>query len=167
MNHKAIWVLMLLAGCRGDLAHPGAGKPRPSGAAPKRQAADVIFGAYDKTNRFLRIRELVLSEGKRFGWRIHLPCRQAIEFVETLTLPMPGDWTQIKEARESDPHFLIETTISSDGKQTVTHDYAPCIDGWIEHTWQVAESDPPGEWVIKVEIDGYQPFEQRLMFVKR
>jgi hypothetical protein len=39
----------------------------------------------------------------------------------------------------------------------VTHDYAPCVDGWIEHQWTIAKGDPPGDWKFEVAIPGYAP----------
>lgn len=116
-----------------------------------------MFGRADAAGRFLRVTDFRLDDGKRFAWRIRLPCTGPVEYVETMTLPAPGDWRQITEARADDPSFLRQTTIRSDGKQTVTHDYAPCIAGWIEHGWTIAKEDPPGAWTVKVEIAGYEP----------
>jgi len=81
-----------------------------------------------------------------------------------MLLPSPGDWTQIIDGRANDPRMLRETTISTDGKTTVTHDYAACIDGWIEHGWNVSKDDPAGNWTIKVEIAGYVPQVWRVVF---
>ena len=41
-----------------------------------------MFGRPDDNGRWLRLREVRFEEGKTFGWRIRLPCRQAVEFLE-------------------------------------------------------------------------------------
>jgi hypothetical protein len=116
-----------------------------------------MFGRTDTEGRFLRLSEVTLVDSRTFGWRIRLPCLGPVEFVETMSLPSPGDWKNIEEFRKTDPRSLRETVISADGKTTTTHDYAACVDGWIEHGWAVAHDDPAGDWTIRVEIAGYVP----------
>jgi hypothetical protein len=162
MNHKGIWLIALL-GC----GHSTPVVEPVSTPAPEvnlRQPAASMFGRPDATGRFLRVTNLKLDDGKRFGWRIKLPCVTPVEYVETMTLPSPGDWRQIEAARKEDPQFLRETTITADGRQTITHDYAPCVDGWIEHYWTIAKEDPLGAWTIKVEIPGYAPQQWNITF---
>jgi hypothetical protein len=164
MKDKGIWLIALF-GC----AHPSAPSTRPIApvtgpSTTIRKPIDAMFGRPDAAGRFLRVTDIRIADGKRFGWRIKLPCVGPIEYVETMTLPSPGDWHQIEDARKTDPAFLRETTISADGKTTVTHDYAPCIDGWIEHNWTIAKEDPPGDWRIEVAIPGYEPQIWRVRF---
>jgi hypothetical protein len=158
-------LLVAIAGCPAPAVTPPLVQPaaKPDPKAPRKPAA-AMFGRTDESGRFLRLSEVKLVDGRSFGWRIRLPCTGPVEYVETMSLPSPGDWTNIEAARASDPRVLRETAISRDGKQTVTHNYAPCVDGWIEHNWSVAHDDPPGEWTIRVEIPGYVPQVWRIQF---
>jgi hypothetical protein len=162
MNHKASAYLAVLAACT---ASPSPVAPLRNQTRPAvKDPTAAMFGRRDETGRFVPRTDVKLVDGRSFGWRIRLPCLGPVEYVETMTLPSPGDWTQIIEGRKTDPRTLRETTISADGKTTVTHDYATCIDGWIEHGWNVAKEDPPGNWTIKVEIAGYVPRVWRVTF---
>lgn len=168
MHHKAkirsalFWVGPILLGCGAKPAPPALVR-----AAPElRQPAAAMFGRTDGAGRFLRLTDLALVDSRTFSWRIRLPCLGPVEFTETMSLPSPGDWKNIEAARKTDPRALRETTISADGKTTVTHDYAACIDGWIEHGWSIAHDDPAGEWTIRVAIAGYAPQIWRVQFRK-
>jgi hypothetical protein len=164
MKDKGIWLIALF-GC-GAPTSPSTRPivPAPAPTSTLRKPVDAMFGRPDEAGRFLRVTDLRIADGKRFGWRIKLPCTGPIEFVETMTLPSPGDWSQIEERRKEDPTFLRESTISADGKTMVTHDYAPCVAGWIEHGWTIAKEDPPGDWRVEVAIPGYVPQEWRVRF---
>jgi len=116
-----------------------------------------MFGRQDDSGRFLRLTEVRLVPGRTFGWRIRLGCTGPVEYTETLQLPAPGDWS-------SDPENSRETSISKDGTIATTHDWTACLDGWIEHGWSVAAADPPGEWTITVQLDGYVPQVWRVTF---
>jgi hypothetical protein len=118
-----------------------------------------MFGRPDENGRWLRLRDVKFLPGKTFGWRIRLPCLGPIEYTEVMTLPSKGDFT-------FDPQELRETTISPDGRIATTHDYAACIEGWIEHSWSLAEHDPPGMWEISVAIAGYETQLFRVRFAK-
>ncbi len=117
-----------------------------------------MFGRPDDNGRWLRLREVRFEDGKTFGWRIRLPCRQAVEFLEVMKLPAPGDFEALADARE--------TTISADQKTATTRDFAACIDGWIEHSWTLGPDDPKGRWEITVTIAGYEPQVFRPTFVE-
>jgi hypothetical protein len=119
-----------------------------------------MFGRLDENGRFLRLTLVRAVKGKTFGWRIQLPCIGPVEYTETMKLPAPGDW------RTLDPVTNRETTISKDGTVATTHDWVACYDGWIEHTWSLAEGDPPGDWTITIDIAGYAPQVWPVRFVK-
>lgn len=70
--------------------------------------------------------------------------------TETLTLPVPlGDWGTLA----TDPDDGID--ISADGKvATRTFVPEPDADGWISHTWCVAEGDPTGDHSIEIALEG-------------
>ncbi len=118
-----------------------------------------MFGRVDERGRWMHLRELGFVAGKQFGWRIRLPCHQPVEFTETMTLPSPGDWT-------FDPEELPETTIGGNGRIATTHDYAACIDGWIEHSWSLSPKDPKGAWEVRVAIPHYQTTVWHVRFTK-
>ncbi len=168
MLHKAIIATspvlgLVLGACSRPPASPKEGSSGPIRQLPKQPAikkpAESIFGRPDDNGRWLRLREVTFVEGKTFGWRIRLPCRQPVEYTEIMKLPAPGDFT-------FEPEELRETTISPDKRTATTHDYAACIDGWIEHSWALAPEDPKGSWEITVAIDGYETQVFRAKFVK-
>jgi hypothetical protein len=159
MHHKAKRALALtmctgFTGCKPPISQP----PAPIVQVAKRPA-DALFGRPDETGRWLRLRDVKFLPGKTFGWRIRLPCLSPVEYTEVMKLPSKGDFT-------FDPGDLRETQISPDGTVATTHDYAACIDGWIEHSWSLAEHDPPGMWEISVAIAGYQTQTWSVRFVQ-
>src|SRR5688572_3361815 len=117
MNHKGIWPVVLI-GC-GHVTPVIEPVSTPSVEVNLRQPAASMFGRVDATGRFLRVTDMKIEDGKRFGWRIKLPCVTPVEYRETMTLPSPGDWRQIEDARKTDPNFLRETTITPNGRQTI------------------------------------------------
>jgi len=151
--------LLALVDCRSaPPPTPVAGTPIDVATARRPRAA--MFGRTDQVGRFLRITEIPLVDGTSFGWRLDLRCTGPVLFRETMLLPTPGDWTFT-------PEDLPETTISNGGKTATTYDYVACRDGWIEHSWRVARGDPPGEWIVTIEIEGYEPTVFRPKFLKR
>jgi hypothetical protein len=131
--------------------------PPPSEPALKQPAATlfglVIDGAYKRQSKF------ELSEDTIYGWRIKLPCAGPTVFRETLQLPAPRDWAL-------EPATTKHIKLSADRKRAVTEDYSGCYDGWIQHTWTSGSEDPPGEYVLTVEVEGYQPQTFRGRFLK-
>jgi hypothetical protein len=149
MSHKAFAVLVCIAACD---RHVPEVRQLPVESGPKvraKQAVEAIFGRVDDQGRWMQLRELRFGSGKAFGWRIRLPCRQPIEYREVMKLPSRGDFN-LEDQRES--------VVSPDGLSMTTHDFAACIDGWIEHSWALSEHDPKGRWEITVTIAGYAPF---------
>ncbi len=115
---------------------------------PLKAPAAAIFGSneppYEPATHF------PLTPQTSYGWRIQLPCTGPVAYRETMRLPAAGSWP-------ADMSSLPGTTISPDGSVASTKTFAACVDGWIEHGWTVASGDPPGTYVMTVEIDGYQP----------
>jgi hypothetical protein len=170
MLHKAIIAvtpvlgLVLLGACPRPVASPKQGSSEPVRQLPVRaqrlkKPAEAIFGRSDESGRWLRLRDVKFVEGKNFGWRIRLPCKQPVEYTEILKLPSAGDFT-------FDPEELRETKISADKTTLTTHDYAACIDGWIEHSWALAPDDPKGAWELSVAIPGYETTVWQVRFVE-
>ncbi|MEJ7601639.1 MAG: hypothetical protein WKG01_27295 [Kofleriaceae bacterium] len=160
---REIVVVIVAAACTAN--NPGPTTPSPTAietveVTSLRRPRAVMYGRTDDTGRFLRILEIPLVESTTFGWRMDLGCTGPVLYRETMRLPAPGDWTFT-------PDELPETTIS-DGKRTATtRDYVACRAGWIEHTWRVSTGDPPGQWIVTVEIEGFEPTVWKPMFVKR
>jgi hypothetical protein len=130
---------------------------RPAPPALKQPAAtlfgQVVDGVYKRQSRF------ELSEDLTYGWRIKLPCTGPTLYRERLQLPGPGDWT-------FDPAASKHIEVSADRRRAVTEDYSGCYDGWIQHAWTIAPDDPPGEYVLTVEVEGYQPQTFRGRFIR-
>ena len=156
-------VVFFLVGAVGCGSQPASVTPAPAGApsppAPELKQpvaalfGQVIDGVYKRQSRF------ELSEDTVYGWRIKLPCTGPTVYRETLSLPAVGDWS-------FDPAVTKQTKLSADKKRAVTEDYSGCYDGWIQHAWTIAPNDPPGEYVLTVEVDGFQPQTFRGRFLK-
>lgn len=155
MSHKAFAALvgsvLVHAACP-QHAEPVRQLPVESGpkSSGLKKPAESTFGHPDENGRWLRLRDVRFEEGKAFGWRIRLPCRQPVEYVEVMKMPGPSELSR-------EPGELRETEISADHKTLTTHDFAACISGWIEHTWSLTPDDPKGTWEITVSIEGYEP----------
>ena len=154
---SVVFVLMWVGACRGQpalVAPPAA--PSPPAPALKQPVATmfgaITDGAYKRQSRF------DLSDEATFGWRIKLPCTGPTLFRETLQLPGAREW-----ALEPPLSKLVQ--VSADERRAVTEDYSGCYDGWIQHSWTSQPNDPPGEYVLTVEVEGYQPQTFRARFV--
>lgn len=164
MSHKAFAVVagisLMLSACPQHVP-PVTQLPVETGRSQQRlkKPAEVAFGRPDAEGRWLRLREVRYEEGQTFGWRIRLPCRQPVAYIEVMSLPSPGELAV-------DPEEVRETTISEDRKTITTRDYAACIGGWLEHTWALTPEDPKGVWEINVAIEGYEPQVFRPRFVE-
>lgn len=137
------------------------GRPAPPERPPepaRRAPAATLFGAV-VDGAFKRQSRFEIEEGMAYGWRIKLPCTGPTLFRETLQLPAPGEWGTEGTSAEV-------VRISPDRRRAVTEDYSGCYDGWIQHSWSSTSDDPPGEYVLTVEIEGYQTQIFRGRFVR-
>jgi len=155
---SVVFVLMWIGACGSQPTRVAQAPLRPPAAPESKQPVAALFGlvtdgVYKRQNRF------ELSEDTIYGWRIKLPCTGPTVFRETLQLPSTGDWS-------FDPAVMKQTKLSTDRRRAVTEDYSGCYDGWIQHAWTIAANDPPGEYVLTVEVDGYQPQTFRGRFLK-
>jgi hypothetical protein len=123
--------------------------PAPAAAPAQRQPAATMFGSV-VDGAFKRQSRFELEEGMAYGWRIKLPCTGPTLFRETLQLPAPASWGGI----DASSSRIVK--LSADRRRAVVDDYSGCYDGWIQHTWQIAADDPPGEYVFTIEVEGYQ-----------
>jgi hypothetical protein len=160
---REAFVLFAVVGCASVAPSPT--DPTPAAITPvevtvPRRPKAAMFGRTDETGRFLRVTEITHADNVVFGWKMDLGCTGPVLYKETMLLPAPGDWTFT-------PEELPETAISNGGKTATTTDYVACRNGWIEHTWRIAKNDPPGEWIVTIEIEGYEPTVFKPTFVKR
>lgn len=153
---SALW-LIALGGCWGTTTQsapvvagdppPRASPPSRPGPAAKRRVLEARFGqriglAWSDTTSLPRV------PGTGFGWRIHLPCTGGmVEFREIMSAPSPTSWGS-------------GTIAVTDGGMTAEHTTSvECVDGWIENTWFLNQTDPLGAWTIVVEVPGFQRVE--------
>ena len=144
---RFVLVVVVMAGCWHDSTPDPVVPPiviNPKPAIPHVAAAE--FGVFVDGQAFVKSPTIKLAAGVAYGWRIRLPCREMVDFRETLKMPSPGDW-----------HVNAKTKISADRTQVVTEDALACFNGWVEHVWVATEGDPEGVYTITVEIDGYAP----------
>ena len=85
-----------------------------------------------------------------FGWRLRLAgTGSVVKAVEELTLPEPpASWIGI-DGDEYSP-----TRISPDRRTATTTSFYTLQDGWIEHSWCIAEGDPAGPHTIRILAEG-------------
>lgn len=134
----ALAVSALLTGCGGH-------------ESPGRGATDEIqFGIWrsddDGAMRFSATSDVPNEEDQAYGWRVRVAeSDDAVKWVETLTLPeAPESWDGV----EDDPNVMI----SEDGRTATTVGAEIPDGGYLEGVWFVAFDDPPGEYVMSVEL---------------
>jgi len=116
---------------------------------------DIQFGIWtpddDGAMRFTATADVPNEEDQAYGWRVRVAeSEEAVKWVETVTLPeAPDTW----EGVEDDPNVMI----SEDGRTATTVGIEVPDGGYIVNTWAVSFGDPPGEYVMSVELsDGRQ-----------
>jgi hypothetical protein len=158
VRRSVVLALIWVGACGSQPAIVTPPSPPPPPEAALRQPAATLFGLV-VDGVYKRQRRFELSEDTVYGWRIKLPCTGPTVFRETLQLPGAGDWT-------FDPATSKHIELSADRKRAVTEDYSGCYDGWIQHAWTIAPEDPPGEYVLTVEVEGYRPQTFRGRFLR-
>ena len=160
MRHEALFAVALCACWREQARVEVPATPIAPVAAyrapprdPRPRAEDAQVGSWS-SGRFVAATTIALEVGTQYGWRIRLPCTGPVAFTETLALPGPTTWGNGRN-----------TTISADQSVATTKAEALCSDGWIEHYWFVNGDDPPGEYEVTVEIDGWATVRLRTTFV--
>ena len=111
---------------------------------------DIQFGIWqpddDGAMRFTATADVPNEEDQAYGWRVRVAeSEEAVKWVETVTLPeAPDSW----EGVEDDPDVMI----SEDGRTATTVGIEVPDGGYIENAWWVSLGDPPGEYVMSVEL---------------
>jgi hypothetical protein len=96
-----------------------------------------------------------LLEGACYEWRLKLAkTKGEIDITEVFTLPSaPSSWGSVNDS----------TTISDDMRTATSAMSLTPEDGWVWHSWCVAEGDPTGDHLIVVksgdEVLGEFPFQ--------
>ena len=168
MRRLVVLALLWVGACGSQpaIVTPAAPAAPPRAEPAQRQPEATLFGSVvDGT--FKRQSRFELEEGMPFGWRIKLPCTGPTLFRETLQLPAPpARWGSADASSKGAEASSKGVKLSADRRRAVTEDYSGCYDGWIQHTWTIAEDDPPGDYVFTVEVDGYQPQRFHGRFVR-
>jgi hypothetical protein len=111
---------------------------------------DIQFGIWqpddDGAMRFTATADVPNEEDQAYGWRVRVAeSEEAVKWVETVTLPeAPDTW----EGVEDDPNVMI----SEDGRTATTVGIEVPDGGYIVNTWVVSLEDPPGKYVMSVEL---------------
>lgn len=111
---------------------------------------DIQFGIWqpddDGAMRFTATADVPNEEDQAYGWRVRVAeSEEAVKWVETLTLPeAPESWDGV----EDDPNVMI----SDDGRTATTVGAEIPDGGYLEGIWYVAFDDPPGGYVMSVEL---------------
>jgi hypothetical protein len=134
-----------------------AANPAPPSTVRVLSAQTGLFGQVDDpAPTFTPSATVPLRDGQVFGWRMKVDTRQPrVRVLEELTLPQePRTW--------GDPEPGLKRKTSPDGRTATTEVWLEPRDGYISHTWVVTQGDPPGPWVIRVQVDGQPPRVFRL-----
>jgi hypothetical protein len=111
---------------------------------------DIQFGIWqpddDGAMRFTATADVPNEEEQAYGWRVRVAeSEEAVKWVEAVTLPeAPDSW----EGVEDDPNVMI----SEDGRTATTVGIEVPDGGYIVNTWAVSLGDPPGDYVMSVEL---------------
>jgi hypothetical protein len=110
---------------------------------PSERVTTTEFGVYD-CGGFVRTTEVDLMEGETFGWRLEVPDGQPVMWREELVLPSaPLRW--------SGANFV---GIKDDGRTAVTAGVDLPFDGGLAHAWNITDGDPPGDYELRLWVDG-------------
>lgn len=87
-----------------------------------------------------------LVPGTTFSWRLHLATeRPRVTVREELILPRaPQIWRHTEHTR-----------ISGDRRVAITEEVTAPDAGWLANGWAITDGDPPGEYLLRVFIDGH------------
>ena len=106
------------------------------------------FGLFAADGALQAAATVPLRVDQAYGWRMSL--RTALSQVrvrEELILPAePATW--------GDPEPGLKRKVSPDGRSAVTELVLPVQNGQVTQAWAVAPGDPPGEYLLKVKLEG-------------
>jgi hypothetical protein len=101
-----------------------------------------------KVVRIKPVDTVPLVTGQAYGWRLHFRTkRETVAVREEFELPVaPKSWDT--------PPAGTDFKVSPDGRTGITTANAALDEGMIMNIWQVADGDPPGEYVIRLFVEG-------------
>lgn len=110
---------------------------------PSQRVTDTTFGVYD-CEGFVPTTSVAYVDGETFGWRVIVPDGQPMAWREELVLPSaPESW--------SGAHFV---DIKDNGRTAVTAGVDIPWEGEIAHAWNITDGDPPGDYELRLWLDG-------------
>ena len=117
-----------------------------SGAASATGFGTFDYGRADGVG-FQRTDVVPLIPGQAYGWIMRMPTSaSSVRIREELILPAP--------APEWGTFGTPGITVAADRRSAVTEIDVPVVDGMISNSWEVAEGDPPGPYIIRVSVEG-------------
>ncbi len=110
---------------------------------PSERVVQTNFGVYE-CGDFNVTDEVALIPGETFGWRLDVPDGRPVMWREELVLPSaPLQW--------SGANFV---DIKDGGRTAVTAGIDMPFMGTLAHAWSITDGDPPGEYELRLWIDG-------------
>lgn len=99
---------------------------------------------------------LPLRDGQEFAWRLVVKTNKPFVRVrEELTLPAePRTW--------GDPEPDIRRRTTPDGRTAITEWRLAPVNGVLQSAWTVTTGDPPGIWVLRLQVEDQPVREFRL-----
>ncbi len=110
---------------------------------PSPRVTSSEFGVHE-CGGFSPTTEVQLIPGETFGWRLMVPDGQPVAWREELVLPeRPAQWSGVG--------FI---DIRDEGRTAVTAGVDVPWEGELSHAWVVTEGDPPGDYELRLWVDG-------------
>jgi len=127
-----------------------ANKPCPPTRKDSAHTAVVssVFGTFGGFRFLEATNHIPYYVNQGYGWRLKLKTQaRSVHWREEFSLPaVPQTWgTQVPGERE---------TFQDGGQKCVTESDVAPVNGWVEHSWCVAQGDPKGQYAMKVYVDG-------------
>ncbi len=115
--------------------------------APDLKVSSITFGLFQQQPNgsltFVPSREVPLRPGQYFGWRMDLSTdRPMVRWREELELPRPPE------------KWGTDTSVQGDRRVGITEREEDVFNGWVVHIWKVAAGDPPGDYRLKLFLEG-------------
>lgn len=110
---------------------------------PSSRVVDTEFGVFGECG-LTPSTYVPWAVGEAFGWSVQVPDGQPVAWREELVLPSaPQEW--------SGSNFV---DIKDDGRTAVTAGVDLPFDGELAHAWRLDDGDPPGDYELRLWIDG-------------
>ncbi len=106
----------------------------------------VLRDSSSHKSTFIPTNKVILKEGNKYGWRIHLKNYQGVvTWREVIKLPkVPETWST-----NSGEDF----SLSTNGTEAVTKRIQEAKKGVIENFWTITPGDPAGKHTIEIYVN--------------